>query len=293
MACTNCGGCGGCSNCHCEETDVCQDNETLAEKLGTKVAFLKDYVCVLAASNCKSIIQRVSKYAFFVWCTLRDFMNVLMAHDRRLDCLENRIDELIEYLKKEALGKVNFEMKSKGTVSGPVSTTVTTQKDGSFKIVWTNAEAGHFVGSGTVTGKINHTYELNDDGSIDVDIKTVTIDKVVYSATATGSTGPARFVIKDKNDNVVFDKTYSAYQDWTETLNKTIAYNFSKVIEPGGESTGDFLSLKTEDTWQTNPTYGEVYINYTNNNDSVDFLSNRCGRCPEPATEETGGDANA
>lgn len=292
MACTNCSNCG-CSNCHCKETDVCQSNEELSSSIHDKLSLLKDYVCVLGAATCQSIVRAVTKYAFFVWCFLRDLTNIVMMHDKRLDCLENRIDQLIEYLKKEALGKVNFEMKSEGTASGVVSTTVTTQKDGSFQIVWTMAELNNPVGSGTVTGKINHAYELNDDGSINVDIKTVTIDKVVYSATATGSQGPARFVIKDKDDNVVFDKTYNAYQDWTETLNKTITYNLAEELKPGGESTGDVLALKTEDTWDDDPTFGEVYINYTNNNDSVGFLSNRCGRCPEPGTVENGGGNNA
>lgn len=293
MACKTCTGTSncGCSNCHCKETDICKSNEELSESIYDKLSLLKDYVCVLGASTCQSIIKAVAKYAFFIWCFLRDITNIVLMHDKRLDCLEERINSLTDYIVKEAMKNVKFGLNSKGSQAGPVYTKVTTDSDGSFKFVWTMSELDQSVGSGTVSGKVDHDFKVNKDGSIKVSVKTVKINTVSYNATATGSRGPARFVIKDKNNNVVFDKTYNAYQGWTENPNKTITYNFEKDLEPDGESTGDYLLLKTEDTWETNPTYGEISINYTNNNGPITILDSECGRCVADKEEE--GDANA
>lgn len=98
MACTNCGGCGGCSNCHCEETDVCQDNVEVCKQINTKLSLLKDYVCVLGASNCKSIIQRVSKYAFFIWCFLRDLTHISLKVNKNVEELLEQQKQLVNYI---------------------------------------------------------------------------------------------------------------------------------------------------------------------------------------------------
>lgn len=303
MSCNSCGGCSGCSNCHCEETDVCQENETLSEKLHTKVAFLKDYVCVLGASTCKSIIQRVSKYAFFVWCTLRDMLNVLMAHDKRLDCLENRIDELIEYLKNEATGKVEFGMKSKGTTGDDgytgTYTKIETSKDGSFVIKWNMIDSGE-VGQGRIEGKVNHNYTVEDDGAIKAEIKSITLNKASYtlSGGSTDNDPNAAFSVMDKSGKELWKKSYKVTEAWSENINKTFEINETKTIKANGGSSGDVNVFKTLDDWTAGDTHGDVSVSYTNNGTPFTFDGVRCGRCPEdkvvePEEEAEGGDADA
>lgn len=293
MACKTCTGTSncGCSNCHCNETDVCKSNEELSISIHDKLALLKDYVCVLGAATCQSIVRAVTKYAFFIWCFLRDLTNIVMMHDKRLDCLEERINKLTEYIVNVALNNVSFGLSSKGTQDGPVATKVTTNKDGTFEITWEMNDTAEYVGKGKVTGKVDHDFSVDDDGSINVDVKSIYIDSVMYTATVTGKTSASRFVIKDKDGNIIFDKSYNPYQSWSETPNKTVTYNVVKKLDASGASTGDYLLLKTEDTWVGSPTYGEIYINYTNNNIPVDILNTECGRCVQDKTKE--GDANA
>lgn len=292
MACTNCSNCG-CSNCHCKETDVCQSNEELSSSIHDKLSLLKDYVCVLGAATCQSIVRAVTKYAFFVWCFLRDLTNIVMMHDKRLDCLEERINKLTKFILDSTLNNVAFDLIAKGSQDGPVATNVTTNKDGTFEITWEMHDTVDFVGSGKVAGKVEHDFSVDEDGSINVNIKSIYIDNVTYTATKNNGSGNARFVVKDKDGNAVFDKSYNPYQSWSEQTQKTVTYNHIKNLAPSGASTGDYLVLKTEDTWIGSPTYGEVYINYVNNNIPVDISNTECGRCVTGSENEEGGSANA
>lgn len=301
MACKTCtgnSGCG-CSNCHCNETDICKSNEELSTSIHDKLALLKDYVCVLGASTCQSIIKAVAKYAFFIWCFLRDLTNIVLMHDKRLDCLEDRIDELIEYIRNQAADNVAFGMKSKGSTGeqglSSTYTKIDTTKDGSFVINWNMVDSGE-IGKGRVEGKVNHTYTVEKDGSIKTEIKSFTLTKASYtlSGGSTDNVLDASFSVLDKSGRELWKRNYKVTQAWSETINKTFDIKETRTIKPNGGSTGDINVFKTWDDWTSNDTRGDVSISYTNNAAPFTLNSEPCGRCPEDKVEEKKeGDANA
>lgn len=123
MACKTCtgnSGCG-CSNCHCNETDICKDTAEVCEDINTKLSLLKDYVCVLGASTCQSIIKAVTKYAFFLWCFLRDLTHISLKVNKNVNELLENQKELIKYVQdmaeiSSAKSDIIGENKSAGIV---------------------------------------------------------------------------------------------------------------------------------------------------------------------------------
>lgn len=104
MACSTCTGQSncGCSNCHCNEVDVCKDTQEVCEEINSKLALLKDYVCVLGAQTCQSIIKAVAKYAFFVWCFLRDLTHISLKVNKNVEELLEQQKQLVKYVQNMA-----------------------------------------------------------------------------------------------------------------------------------------------------------------------------------------------
>lgn len=314
-------GCGcGCQDCECKEVEICDTTEHIDANLRDKLMVFKDYVCTIALTPCSQLGKVMSKVIYYLWCMLKDLVNMVINNRKRTEtlmendeyfcgrvgelegvvkyledsvkylndmvsCLDNRNSKIVDYLLDKIKENVAFNLLSKGTQSGPVATTVETSKDGSFKISWTMADGGGAVGKGTVNGKVNHKYSVNKDGSIHVVVENVTITDVVYTAYRGGSSS-AKFVVKDDDGAVVFSKTYNPYASWRDTADKVITYNSTLDIQPKTGSDGNLRILSTEDTWIGNPTFGNITLQYTNNNEPIPGIDDLTTACIDPNSQD-------
>lgn len=267
----------GCSDCECQEVKPCDDNETVETDLKRKLKILKQFACVLETTPCPNIAHIVGRYAWFVWCFLKDLVNLIMSLRKRTDdlyqvaeCLNSRIDTLVEYFIEQAKGNVENEIGT-ATGGGGSSTGVTTymkstsDRDGNFTFTWNMTQPNGVVGNGVISGKINQSYSVDDEGNMVVDIKSATIAKVKYTPTglAPFTTKPGRIQIAN-----IFDKSYATNAAFEETINKDISFDIKKVVTPHS-STGRIELFRITDTWELDPTTGVAFVNYTNNNNAI------------------------
>lgn len=270
---------GGCDNCNCQETDICQEQADVEKDFREKLKVLKDYVCVIGMTTCVNLAKMMAKYTYFLWCYLKDITNLITRLDKRVDCLNEQVKALKQFIITQATDKVIFSMTSKGSQSGIVSTTTTTRNDGTFEVKWTMGVGSQIVGNGVASGKVNTEYSVNEDGSIKAKINSLSLNSVKYTNTAASSVSQnANFKIKDKDGAVIFDKTYSPSNSWSENVNKTVVYNIEKDLQANSGDSGEIKMLSTEDTWITDPTYGTVNAKYVNNNSPLNFGGD-CPRC--------------
>lgn len=314
-------GCGcGCNDCECKEINVCDTTEHVHADLRDKLMVFKDYVCTIALTPCSQLGKVMSKVVYYLWCMLKDLVNMVINNRKRTEtlmdndeyfcgrvgelegvvkyledsvkylndmvsCLDNRNSKIVDYLLDKIKENVTFNLLAKGSQSGSVATTVETSKDGGFKISWTMADNSGAVGKGTVNGKVNHKYSVNKDGSIHVVVENVTITDVVYTAYRGGSSS-ATFVIKDDDDNVVFSKAYNPYASWSDTADKVIAYNSVLDLKPKTGSNGNLRILSTEDRWIYSPTFGNITLQYTNNNERITGVDDLTKACIDPNSQD-------
>lgn len=248
---------------------------------------------VLADAELCDYTKIFPKILYSLWCMIKNIIATLCWLITRVSELERKVSELerkvlnicktlacvVEYVKKKAdeemikaFKNVSFTMNSKGENNGPAYTVVTTNNNGSFTVKW-NMFEGSEIGHGTLTGKVNHTYSVNTDGSIKASIMSVTLSSLVYNGSSSGTNTSARFVIYDRNGKAIIDKNYNPYKNFSDTLNKTITYNFNYSLASNGGTSGDVLLLKTLDDWVMNDTTSSIYAKYTNNNEPVDLFN--------------------
>lgn len=248
---------------------------------------------VLADAELCDYTKIFPKILYSLWCMVKNIIATLCWLLTRVSELERKVSELerkvlnicktlacvVAYINKkaneemmEAFGNVSFTMRSVGEKDGPAYTVVTTNNNGSFTVKW-NMFEGTEIGHGTLTGKVNHTYSVNPDGSIKASIMSVTLSSLVYNGSSSGSNTSARFVIYDGNGKTIIDRHYNPYRNFSDSLNKTITYNFNYSLAPNGGTSGDVLLLKTFDDWIKNDTTSSIYAKYTNNNSPVDLFN--------------------
>lgn len=241
---------------------------------------------VLADAELCDYTKIFPKILYSLWCMIKNIIATLCWLLTRVSELERKVINIcktlacvVEYVKKKAdeemikaFKNVSFTMSSKGENNGPAYTVVTTNNNGSFTVKW-NMFEGSEIGHGTLTGKVNHTYSVNTDGSIKASIMSVTLSSLVYNGSSNGTNTSARFVIYDRNGKAIIDKSYNPYKNFSDTLNKTITYNFNYSLAPNGGTSGDVLLLKTLDDWVMNDTTSSIYAKYTNNNEPVDLFN--------------------
>lgn len=241
---------------------------------------------VLADAELCDYTKIFPKILYSLWCMIKNIIATLCWLLTRVSELERKVENIcktlacvVAYVKKKAdeemikaFKNVSFTMRSVGENSGPAYTVVTTNNNGSFTVKW-NMFEGSEIGHGTLTGKVNHSYSVNKDGSIEASIMSVTLSSLVYNGSSSGANKRARFVIYDRNGNAVIDKHYNPYNNFSDSLNKTITYNFNYNLAPNGGTSGDVLLLKTLDDWVMNDTTSSIYAKYTNNNSPVDLFN--------------------
>lgn len=284
-----------CGDCTCVETDVCLETETKHEEYNKKLKVLKDYACLIAQTTCVNLAKRVGQYAYFVWCYLRDILNLIINLEKRVDnlcsvvkCHEKKLEDIYNYLMGEVANNISFSMSSSGSTGGDGNTAtytaLHTSDDGSFTIYWNMVNGSVEIGQGAIHGKVNHSYSVNSDGSINANISSFTLNDAVY--TLSGGYfdhHSATFTIYDNGGSVVYQRNYDPNQAWSESINTTVTIGSSHVLSPNGGTSGHIPILSTLDTWLTDPTVGYITASYTNNNKPVTINNTpcniQCGAC--------------
>lgn len=282
MACLH-----GCGECDCVEIKPCDNNDTVESDIYRKLKVLKQFSCVLETTPCPKIPQMVGKYAWFIWCFLKDVVKLILSLRKRTDdlyevahCLDGRITQITSFLINQAKGNVSHEVGSYtsggGSIGGPATyMKSSTDANGNFTFTWNMTQQNGVVGNGVISGKINHSYGVDDSGNMVVTIQSVLIRSVSYTPTglAPGSSANGRIQISG-----IYDKTYPTGAAFNEVINKDVTLNSQKVVTPHS-TTGRIELFRITDTWLSNPTSGVAYVSYTNNNDAI---PNFCGCNIEP-----------
>lgn len=279
MACLH-----GCNECDCVEVKPCDSNETVEADVSQKLKVLKQFACVIKTTPCPKLPQMLGKYAWFVWCFLKDVVKLILSLRRRTDdlydvtrCLDGRITQITNFLIEQAKGNVVHEVGSStsggGSIGGPATyMTSTTDREGNFTFEWNMTQTNGVVGNGVIRGKINQSYSVDDNGNMVVDIQSVVINSVSY--TPTGLTPGT-----SQNGNIeihgIYSKSYSTGAAFNDVINKEVPFNSRRVVAPHS-STGRIDLFNISDTWVGNPTHGVAYVSYTNNNDAIPSF----GSCP-------------
>lgn len=277
-----------CVDCSCKK--VARDKDTcknLHEQNDSKTRGASRILADTPLCEYKNVFPKIF---YSIWCMFKNIIDIICWILSRLDALEAKVNEIIDYLNKlcqalkcvieylkkdaeeklaEALGNVTFNVSGQGSTAGQVYSKVTTQPDGTFDIEWTMAYAGNNIGKGVVNGKVNHVYTPNkEDGSIDGEIPNLTINTITYNGTGTGYS-PARFTITDRNGGAIYDKQYNPGVPFVDTLNKEVNLGLKFNIPAKGGTSGDIHLLNTSDQWEIDPTNAKVSASYTNNNEQV------------------------
>lgn len=244
---------------------------------------------VLADAELCDYPKLFPKALYSIWCIIKNIIAVICWILSRLDALEKKVNEIIDFLRKlcqalkcvieylkkesenkmkEAFGKVGFTITGQGTSPGAGTySKVTTKPDGSFDIQWNMVYAGTQVGVGHVKGKVNHAYSVNNDGSIKANIISVTVNNIQYSGNG-GRYSEAGFKIMDNAGNTIHNQRYNPGSTYNVAINKTVAINKSTNLAPKGGSFNQQV-LKTYDDWDFADTQANVIAGYVNNNDTI------------------------
>lgn len=271
-ACINC----DCTNVGCG-SEVCNELHDLndAKVLNAVEVLRNSLLCDLAKNTAKAFHR--------MHCVTKNIINNICCLSRRMDCVEHkasnmcqvlhcedaRITRMYDFLVGELLKNVDFSMSSQGSASGDTFTQVSTTKDGNFTLNW-NMTLGNgvTVGNGSLSGRVDHIYTLNNDGSIHARIGGVHFNGINYTRTGVSGSSSANFKIQTANGTTIFDRTYDPYQSWSASVSE-IGTVYEADLPANGGTSGNKLMFKTVDTWQTNPTTGNVNAVFTNNNPAL------------------------
>ena len=238
---------------------------------------------ILKAEWC-NLPEAIRRAFYGVWCVLKNIINQLCYILQKLDCLEARVDKLcsiakcqderisglIEHIKGKMLENVSFGMRGSGSSDGGTGgdatfTQVTTQNDGSFTLTWNMVFSGKEIGRGTINGKVSHMYTMNEYGTIKAHISKVDFHSVNYKSDGTPSKDGATISIKDTSGRTIWTKRYNPSTSWSDKP-ASLDINREATLQPQGGNTGEVLLFQTEDTWDSNPTRGDIKATYVNNN---------------------------
>lgn len=283
-----------CIDCDC--TNVGCGSEACNELYDLNDTKVLNAVEVLRKSLLCDLAKNTAKAFHRMHCVTKNIINNICCLSKRMDCVEHkasnmcevlkcedaRITRMYDFLVGELLKNVDFSMSSQGSSSGDTYTKVSTTKDGNFTLIW-NMTLGNgvVVGNGTLTGRVNHIYTLNRDGSIHARIGGVHFNGINYTGAGVSGSSSANFKIQTASGATIFNKTYDPYKSWSASVND-INIVYESDLAPNGGTSGNKLMFKTVDTWQTNPTTGNVNAVFTNNNPALpqDTPCNlTCDRC--------------
>ena len=101
-------GCGcGCQDCECKEVEICDTTERIDANLRDKLMVFKDYVCTIALTPCSQLGKVMSKVVYYLWCMLKDLVNLVVDNRKRIKVLTQYIEkkavydaEMVEYNRK-------------------------------------------------------------------------------------------------------------------------------------------------------------------------------------------------
>ena len=101
-------GCGcGCQDCECKEVNVCEPTQKVDANLRDKLMVFKDYVCTIALTPCSQLGKVMSKVVYYLWCILKDLVNLVVDNRKRIKVLTQYIEkkavydaEMVEYNRK-------------------------------------------------------------------------------------------------------------------------------------------------------------------------------------------------
>lgn len=101
-------GCGcGCQDCECKEVEICDTPEHIDANLRDKLMIVKDYVCTIALTPCSQLGKVMSKVVYYLWCMLKDLVNLVVDNRKRIKVLTQYIEkkavydaEMVEYNRK-------------------------------------------------------------------------------------------------------------------------------------------------------------------------------------------------
>lgn len=282
-------------NCECEHVEPSKDN--CLKLLELNDLKIRPAMRKISTSEWCNLQEAVRQAFYGVWCVLKNIIGFLCYIIRKLECLENKVDELcavakcqndaimslVGKVKEEALKNITFSMRSRGSSAedegGTTYTDIQTSNDGSFTIKWNMIASGNEVGVGTVTGKIIQTNTLNDDSSIKSHISKIQFDGISYDGY--GGTFPqqASFSIKKSSGGTHFSKTYDVGSDWSDSIpDLTIEKDF--VFLPKQSTKIDLFN--TVDEWIRASTNGSIEATYVNENDprpQIKPCDIKCDKC--------------
>lgn len=78
---------GGCGDCSCKEVDTNQKFSDIDNDIREKLKLIKDFTCVIATSSCVNLAKNVAKAWYYLWCFLKDLVNMIKFTNSRIDGL--------------------------------------------------------------------------------------------------------------------------------------------------------------------------------------------------------------
>ena len=184
-----------------------------------------------------------------LWCTIDKMKAVIMQ---------------LAYANVETVGAYDVQESTP-------ELSVIVNNDGTFRYNWSDwvTPGVNRLGHGTLTGKINYTMKTNAEGGLDYKISGVHLDKVVYTTDGKPSPGsePRYYILIPSNGTQVWSRQGTTYQSWSETFNKTYAFDKSGTINPHSES--DYIYFMTWGADWVNDDKVQLKFRFVNNNDKI------------------------
>ena len=282
-------------HCDCEHVEPSKDN--CLKLLELNDLKIRPAMRKISTSEWCNLQEAVRQAFYGVWCVLKNIVGFLCYIIRKLECLENKVDELcavaqcqnnsimalVGKIQEDALKNITFSMRSRGSSAadggGTTYTDIQTSNDGSFTLKWNMIDGAKEVGVGTLTGKIIQINTLNEDSSINSHISKIQFGKISYEGYGGSYSTPASFTIKKSSGATHFSKSYDVGSDWSELVpDMTIEKDY--VFLPKQSAKLDLFT--TVDEWIRASTNGSVEATYVNENEprpQIKPCEIKCDKC--------------
>ena len=282
-------------NCECEKVEPRPEN--CAKLLELNDLKIRPAMRKISTSDWCNLPEAIRQAFYGVWCVIKNIVGFLCHIIRKLECLEEKVDnlcevaqcqnelikEMVEKTKENTLKNITFSMRSKGSsveIHGATTyTDIQTASDGTFNLKWNMVWQGLERGVGTLSGKIIQINTLNDDSSINSHVSRVRFEGITYHGY--GGTFPeqASFSIKSSNGRTHFSRTYDVGSDWTASV-EDLVIEKDFLFQPKQSTIVELFN--TADEWTKANTYGSVEATYTNENEvrpQPKFCEVKCDKC--------------